>query len=131
MRVKNEDDEIGGQLHDPLRSDVNNGLRFVHTMAMQTKNDVVEASANVAALMEELIARGVIDQRNLEARLEKAKNRESERAIESAHVKVSENVDKYKLTVLPDIPCASLISLCKGRCCTLHFALSFQDLDEQ
>ena len=128
--MNNDDDDIGGQPPDPLRKDVNGGLRFVHTMAMQTKNDVVEATAHLAALVEELITRGVIDQRALESRRGKTMARESERALESAHVKVSENVDKYKLTDLPQIDCEARIPLCKGRCCTLHFALSFQDLDE-
>jgi len=127
---KDKDDDIGGQSPDPLRKDVNGALRFVHTMAMQTKNDVVEASAHLAALVEELISRGVIDQRALESRRNKTMARESERALESAHVKVSANVDKYKLTDLPQIDCEARIPLCKGRCCKLHFALSFQDLDE-
>jgi Fe-S-cluster containining protein len=33
-------------------------------------------------------------------------------------------------TPSPPIPCGELVSLCGGRCCTLSFALSTEDLDE-
>ena len=123
-------DDLGPQAPEPLRRDLNNSLRFVHTMAMQSKSDLVESTASLYALIEELVARGVIDLHTLEERRTRAKSREGERAMEMAHVKVSENVDKYKLTELPVIDCEARIPLCKGRCCKLHFPLSFQDLDE-
>jgi Fe-S-cluster containining protein len=121
---------IGPQAPNPVRQDLNGGLRFVHTMAMQSKNELLETTAGLYALIEELVARGVIDLHTLEERRNRSKAREAERAIQSTHVNVSENVDKYGLTELPDIDCEALIPLCKGRCCKLHFALSFQDLDE-
>src|SRR5262245_36584579 len=90
-------DELGPQPAEPLRRDLNNSMRFVHTMAMQSKNDLVENTASLYALIEELVARGVIDLHTLEERRNRAKAREGERAMEAAYVKVSENVDKYKL----------------------------------
>jgi Fe-S-cluster containining protein len=122
--------DIGGQEAEPLRRDLNGALKFVHTMAMQSKSDLVEAQASLYALIEELVARGHVDLHTLEERRTRSKAREAERAMDSAHVKVSENVDKYHLQNLPQIDCEARIPLCKGRCCKLYFALSFQDLDE-
>ena len=109
---------------------MNRGLRFMHTMAMQSRSEILETTAGLYALIEELVGRGLVDLRTLEERRNRQKAREAERALEQAHVNVSENVDKYNLTELPQIDCEARIPLCKGRCCKLHFALSFQDLDE-
>jgi Fe-S-cluster containining protein len=128
--MADDKDDLGPQPSDPIRRDLNNSLRFVHTMAMQGKSDLVEANASLYALIEELVARGVIDLHTLEERRNRTKAREAERAVDMAHVKVSENVDKYQLTDLPVIDCEARIPLCQGRCCKLYFSLSFQDLDE-
>ena len=106
------------------------GLRFVHLMGMQTKFDVFETSVRVLALLEEMIARGQVDMRSLEERKERIKAQEMERANAQASVQVAPNVDKYTMTDLPEIDCEARLHLCQGRCCTLTFPLSFQDLDE-
>jgi Fe-S-cluster containining protein len=113
------------------REDVEGGLRFLHVMEMQTKLDLADATARVLALTEELIARGVVSVRALEQRMDRVRTAEGERTADQATVQVAPTVDKYQATDLPDIDCASLIPLCKGRCCRLSFPLSFQDLDEQ
>jgi Fe-S-cluster containining protein len=120
----NDDDET-------LRRDLEGALRFDHLLGMQTKFDVQETSATVYALMEELVARGVLDLRAFEARRERMRAREAERAREQAFVQIAPAVDKYALADLPQIDCAARISLCQGRCCRLSFPLSFQDLDER
>lgn len=109
---------------------LSSGLRFLHTMGMQTKFEVFEASTRVLALLEEMIARGHVDLRSFEQRHERIKAQENERARQSAMVMVGPNIDKYKITDLPDIDCEARIPLCEGRCCTLTFPLTFQDLDE-
>ena len=121
---------IGPQANEPVRQDLNAGLRFMHHMEMQSKNEIYETSSAVYALIEELIARGVVDLRSLEERRTRVKAREAERALANLHVQVSENVDKYALKDLPVIDCEARIPLCKGRCCALTFSLAFQDLDE-
>lgn len=121
---------IGPQDSEPMRQDLDSGLRFVHLMSMQSKSDIYETSAALWALLEELVAKGVIDLRSLEERKTRTKAREAERALQMAHVQASENVDKYALKELPQIDCEARIPLCKGRCCSFTFALSFQDLDE-
>ncbi len=65
------------------------------------------------------------------ARRERVAERERARLEERATVQLSEDVDKYALTDLPDIDCASRISLCGARCCALSFALGAQDLEER
>jgi hypothetical protein len=118
---------------DPPRDlprDVEHGLRFVHLMGMQTKLDVFDTSVRVLALLEEMIARGHVDLSSLDERRERIKKQELERANAQAAVQVAPAIDKYQMTNLPQIDCEARIPLCHGRCCTLTFPLSFQDLDE-
>lgn len=115
---------------DELRHDLDAGLRFDHLLAMETKLDVQEASTAIYALMEELVARGLVDLRALEERRQRLRQREAERARQQTFVNVAPPADKYALGTLPQIDCAARIPLCKGRCCRLTFPLSFQDLDE-
>ncbi|MDQ3371060.1 MAG: YkgJ family cysteine cluster protein [Myxococcota bacterium] len=115
---------------DPGSRDLDDGLRFLHVMGMQTKVDVLETSVRVLALMEEMIARGQVDLRSLDERRERIRQQEIERSNAQTAVQVGPPGDKYQLTDLPQIDCEARIPLCKGRCCTLTFPLSFQDLDE-
>ena len=116
---------------DPVgRDDLDDSSRFLHQLGMQTKLDLSDTTARLHGLIEELIASGVISVRKLEERTERARGEERERTSKQAAVHVSPTSDKYAATELPEIDCASLLPLCKGRCCKLTFALSFQDLDE-
>lgn len=114
----------------PVRNDLDDGLRFVHVLNMQVKHDLFQASTQLTALLEQLVAKGHIDLEAFEARRARIRAREEERQKEQAHVTVADLSDKYAITDLPDIDCAALITLCRGRCCKLWFPLSFQDLDE-
>ncbi|MFO0749459.1 MAG: YkgJ family cysteine cluster protein [Myxococcota bacterium] len=114
-----------------LRGDVDDSLRFVHTMGMQTKRDLLETSAQLTALVEELVAMGALDLRALQARRDRALAREDARLARRPHVLIAENVDKYALTDLPVIDCQALLPICGARCCKLEPRLSFQDLDER
>jgi len=115
---------------DETKTDLQQGMRFLHLMEMQTKADVHETAATVYALMEELIARGVVDLRTFEERRQRTRSREAERAVTQAFVRVDETPDKYKVIQAPPIDCDARIPLCKGRCCSFVFNLSHQDLDE-
>jgi Fe-S-cluster containining protein len=114
----------------PVRTDLDDGLRFVHILNMQVKHDLFDTSTKLSALVEELVARGQLDALSFGERRERIKVRENERQKLQAHVSVSDVIDKYALSGLPDIDCPSLIPICKARCCRLYFPLSFQDLDE-
>jgi len=115
----------------PLRDDLDDGLRFVHAMGMQMKHDLFEAQSKLYALVEELVADGKIDLMSFEDRRSRIREREMGRQVTMAFVQLGEFRDKYQLKDLPDIDCASLIPICKARCCGLTFSLSVQDLDER
>jgi hypothetical protein len=109
--------------------DLEEGVRFLHKMGMQTKIDGADTAARLHGLIEELVARGLIPLRSLEERTERARKEEIERGKTQAVVEVGPPVDKYTVEV-PPIDCQTLLPLCKARCCRLTFSLSFQDLDE-
>jgi len=115
---------------DSLRMDVEHGLRFTHMMAEETRRSVYETAVTVLALVEELKERGAIDAE----RFEKRRHANEQLGIESvgrhAKLHIYSDVDKYSLSGA-DVPCAELIPICRGRCCTLHFPLSKQDLRER
>lgn len=114
------------------RDELERALRFVHVLGMQSKLDLVGMSARVLALIEELVASGTLDLRAFEDRRQRVAEREAARMTEEGHVRVlaDPTEDKYALVDLPQIDCEARLPLCKARCCTLGFALSFQDLDE-
>jgi len=111
--------------------DIAGGLRFLHLMEMQTKARVAELSADVAALSELLIGGGQVSLDAYQKRRQLKVLHENERAKVEASVAVMNVPDKYALTDLPRIDCASLLPLCRARCCTQAAALSVQDLDER
>lgn len=116
---------------DPLRADVDDGLRFVHLMAMQTKHDVGALASRLFALLEELASHGQLDLARFDARRERLQQAEDERAAARPHVQIAPPVDKYALGDLPVIDCVDRLALCQARCCRESFPLSFQDLDER
>ncbi len=112
------------------REDLEDAARFQHQLAMQTKLDLSDTTSRLHGLIEELVAAGVVSMRKLEERTQKTRADERERTSKQAAVHVGPTSDKYAATDLPQIDCASLLHLCKARCCKLSFALTFQDLDE-
>jgi Fe-S-cluster containining protein len=120
-------------LRDPLtiRDDLERGMRFVHAMGMETKLTFERVDAVLRALLDALVARGAIDPGDIASRVQGFAARAREDNLRDTHVEVEASIDKYAMTDLPDVDCAALMSLCHGRCCKLHFPLSFQDLDER
>lgn len=114
-----------------VRADLDDGLRFAHLMAMQTKRDVGALAARLFALLEELTARGALDAASFDQRRARLQAAEDQRTLTRPHVQVAPVADKYALTELPEIDCAARLPLCQARCCTLPFPLAFQDLDER
>lgn len=116
----------------PTTQDMEEGLRFLHVLGMQSKVDLIAQGASLYTLIEELVASGTLDLRAFEERRARVAEREAGRMTKEGHVRVfvDETEDKYTLTDLPEIDCAARLPLCQARCCTLTFPLSFQDLDE-
>lgn len=115
----------------PPPEDLESALRFLHLVDTETKARVAELSATVTALLELLVGGGQVPLEAYEKRKRLTMARENERAAGEAGVMVANIPDKYALTGLPQIDCAELLPLCQGRCCTLPFVLSVQDLDER
>jgi len=113
-----------------LPRDLAGGFRFVHRMGEETRREVFETAMTVLALVEELREQCLVDGAAMDARIPALEAADAERTKGHLRVKLNQDVDKYHL-VGPDIPCDELIPLCRGRCCTLHFPLSSQDLDER
>lgn len=114
-----------------LREDLDDGLRFTHLMGDVTRREVYQTAVTVFALIEELKASGAIDDGEHDARTMALQSKEVERLGDHLHIMMELRVDKYAITDLPDVDCDARIPLCRGRCCTLHFPLSKQDLDER
>jgi Fe-S-cluster containining protein len=104
------------------------GLRFAHIMLMVNKEAGSEAVAYVQALADVLVAKGIVKEEELDAPLARA--REEIAKVPTPQVRLADIGDKYAEGETVDIDCASLIPLCHGRCCTLRFFLTKQDLEE-
>jgi Fe-S-cluster containining protein len=116
---------------DPLRDDLEAGLRFLHVLGMQTKLDLSDLVSTLFALLEELVESGQLNVDSFDQRRLRLQEQEEARLRERPHVQLTDPVDKYALKDLPPIDCEALIPICKARCCRLSFPLSFQDLDER
>ena len=119
----------GNEMIPRATRELEEGLRFVHTMGMQTKLAIERIDAIVTALARELEAAKVIDPDAVNRRMTQAHEEARARNREQIHVIVGPAADKHAVPS-PDIDCASLLPLCKARCCRLTVHLSFQDLDD-
>ena len=104
------------------------GLRFTHVMMSVSQDQGNEAVAYVQALADVLVEKGIVRHEELEAPLERA--REEIAQVMMPRVRLADMGDKYAGGVAVEIDCASLIPLCRGRCCSFKFFLTKQDLDE-
>jgi Fe-S-cluster containining protein len=119
---------------DPeLRENLEEGLRFIHLMGDVTRREVYQTAITVFALIEEMRDKGVIDDAEHTQRTAQIQTSEINRMNQAGflHVMIEQRIDKYAMDQLPDIDCDARIPLCNARCCTLHFPLSNQDLDER
>jgi hypothetical protein len=123
-------DELTPTRTPPERKELEEGLRFMHLLTMQLKQDVYDTRARLRALLGELGATETVDLEATEARLEDSRETEYSHIRDHAYVQIAEPNDKYALPELPDLDCASRVHLCEAKCCTFSFRLSSQDLDE-
>lgn len=137
------------RLDDPIsRAEHERGLRRATLAIESVRDDVQQLAAHVVALTDELTRRldgvephpapagtpagpsaGTVEalvEAALPAILERIRIND-ERS--SSRVLLGDAEDKFRAPSQgPD--CEALLPLCEARCCTLHFALSSQDLDE-
>ena len=112
------------------RNELEEALRFLNHAATMTKLSNAEFVATLQALVETLVSRGLLPQAEFEKRKQRALDTTAHRVQEDPVVRFGEAVDKYGLKDLPAIDCASIIPVCKARCCQLSVFCSAQDLDE-
>lgn len=114
-----------------LRSELEEALRFLNHTATASRLADADVAATLSALVETLVAHGLLPQAEYERRRHRALDAQKVRIEEHPEVRLGEAVDKYALGDLPQIDCASIIPICKARCCTLSVYCSAQDLDER
>ena len=117
-------------MSDELRSELEEALRFLNHTTRAGRLDRADLLATISALVDTLVAHGVLPPAEYERRRNRALDAQKVLIDEQPDVRFGEAVDKYALRDLPQIDCASIIPICKARCCKLAVYCSAQDLDE-
>jgi Fe-S-cluster containining protein len=115
----------------PVDPDLAVGLTALHERMGTRIVEEKRLSAQVYALTELLVAKGVIGLRELEDRkaaVEQQMAQEAETKWLAAEIATDES-DKYQAPPV-EIDCESRLHLCKAACCRLTFHLSKQDIQE-
>jgi len=105
-----------------LRAEIRRGQELLDQQAA----DLAEVRAGLSLLIEVLVARGDLGAGHpgLIERVQRQARRPDKKTV---HLGIYE--DKYELAN-SDIDCASLVHLCKARCCTFSIKLTRQDVEE-
>ncbi len=112
------------------RSDLESGLMFAHKQVADVRVDLLDFGAQILAVAEELVAKGVLDMRSIQERKKRLYEIELKRLEERALITRSSSLEDKYAQDSPDVPCEELVELCKARCCNLSFFLSNEDLAE-
>src|SRR4051812_37423782 len=101
------------------RTELEEALRFLNHNTTQSRLTQADVAATLQALVDTLVAHGVLPPTEYERRRQRALDKQTQLIEERPLVRFGEAVDKYGLTNLPDIDCNALIPVCKARCCRL------------
>lgn len=118
---------------DRIDDEVLAGFRTAHHRTGVNLLRTLEATANVVALSEVLISKGIIGLDELDRARRAAEDRLSKAYGEAGlTVALTEGVeDKYAMgEASVEIDCAGRRPFCRSACCRLRFALTAQDVDE-
>lgn len=113
------------------RTELEEALRFLNHNTTQSRLTQADVTATLQALVDTLVARGLLPPAEYERRRQRALDSQTQLLEEKPTVKFGDAVDKYAITDLPDVDCNALLPICKGRCCRLTVFCSAQDLDER
>ena len=117
---------------DSSRAEIVRGLVYTHNRANANTAELHKTSVTVAAVIDLLIDRGLIDAADLSARREQlAEELKRDYVSRGMAVAMQEfEVSKYEFKGGAEIDCESRLHLCKAACCRLPFALSKHDVQE-
>jgi len=108
------------------------GLVYTHNRANANTREIHQAAATLQALVELLVAQGVIDRQQLEVlqqtRAESLRRSYVDRGMAVAMQEFG--ISKYEFQGGAAIDCENRVHLCKAACCRLPFALSKEDVQE-
>jgi hypothetical protein len=112
--------------------DVLRGLLYAHDRANANTTLLHETSATLDAVVETLVAEGLLDRAALERRAGAAGERRERQFFERGMgVALQEfGGSKYAFAGATGIDCESRVELCGAACCKLPFALSREDVEE-
>jgi Fe-S-cluster containining protein len=114
----------------PTRQELEDGLRFVFHQTTQARLTQSDLQATLKALIDTLVARGILPPEDYERRRQRELDVHVDRLRERPVVRMDKAIDKYAIEKLPEIDCAAIMPVCQARCCRLTVCLSAQDLDE-
>ncbi len=114
----------------PSRFEVEQGLKYTHLVGECLRNEVVGCSSATYALVDLLIAKGVLSYSELEEQRALAQARVRQQLEVIPGLEFGPDTDKYDPALGSPVNCAERLPVCKGLCCRLRFPLSVQDLDE-
>lgn len=112
--------------------DVLRGLLYAHDRANANTAALHQASATLDAVVETLIAEGVLDPDRLDERRRSAGERRERQFFERGMAVALQEFDasKYEFEGGAEIDCDSRLELCGAACCRLPFALAREDIEE-
>ena len=112
--------------------DVLRGLLYAHDRANANTAALHQASATLDAVVETLIAEGVLDPERLDERRRSAGERRERQFFERGMAVALQEFDvsKYDFDGGAEIDCDRRIELCGAACCRLPFALAREDIEE-
>src|ERR1051326_2472576 len=115
---------------DSSRAEIVRGLVYTHNRANANTAELHKTSVTVAAVIDLLIDRGLIDAADLSARreqlAEELKRDYLSRGVVGAMKQFEES--KYEFKGGAEKDCERRLPLCKAACCRLPFALSKHDV---
>lgn len=119
-------------LTDIGAADVLWGLIYTHDRANQNTEEIEGALARVDALVEILVARGLLTGEDLAAAEERAGEVVRKRFVQKrmAVIRQDFEVDKREWQDGPEIDCENRVHLCRAACCRLTVGLSTEDVKE-
>ena len=110
-------------------AELEEGLRHLHQMEMQTKLRLEQVEATVAAAVKLLHRAQVIHEKALTAEAEEQRVRIYQERRNEVRVMLGPDEDKYTVET-SKVNCSERMHLCKAGCCRLAVALDFKDIED-